>query len=159
MLSCNFQWKQSKRLFFLHALEPLLRRWPPTPGGKACHIFCSFTIKSHGCSRVLYTLLFAHFKHTEASFHSLAEYTVHPHPSFSARPLCHRLRYDFCFTNPRLFACSRKNLHCAIWYCVLPRFRQPSGTRRKPAALGFLFGEPHRVIAMKYCNHFWLTHR
>ncbi len=34
-----------------------------------------------------------------------------------ARHASHRLRSDFHFTNLRVFACQRKNLHCATWRC------------------------------------------
>jgi hypothetical protein len=49
-----------------------------------------------------------------------------PATHICARPRSRRLRCDFCCTSPCVFACRRKNLHCAA--CPL---RSPGRARRR----------------------------
>jgi len=110
-------------------------------------IFTTYRSKKYHASQERFRRSISQFQSADKNPHAVL---------VSARLRSHRLRYDFCCTLPRIFACPRKNLHCATWHMralqVAPAWWHSQLRSSLHSSLRFK-ASASIVIAMNYCNH------
>ena len=151
MLWLKLQRKQSKSVFFPTAYSPATR-WEKCRCERPVTLFAasqqSLMVAPMSCR--LYCKVISSIPYEKLSCPRRA---YRPSATFvSARPRSHRLRYDFCFTGLRLFACQRKNLHCAT--CLLRSPGRPSLVALAANSLRYIrfLASGFFTTAMKYCS-------